>query len=120
MLLRLPSGKKSTDMQQLGERIKLLRKEKGMSQSSLAEQVGLSYAQIGRYETKGAQPSAEALKKIANTLGVSPDFLLYGSAEQKAGATLNDVELIQQFKACLLYTSPSPRDATLSRMPSSA
>ena len=24
------------------------------------------------------------------------------------------------FKACLLYTSPSPRDATLSRMPSSA
>ena len=26
----------------------------------------------------------------------------------------------QIFKACLLYTSPSPRDATLSRMPSSA
>ena len=24
------------------------------------------------------------------------------------------------YKACLLYTSPSPRDATLSRMPSSA
>ena len=24
------------------------------------------------------------------------------------------------FNACLLYTSPSPRDATLSRMPSSA
>ena len=27
---------------------------------------------------------------------------------------------IDQRKACLLYTSPSPRDATLSRMPSSA
>ena len=25
-----------------------------------------------------------------------------------------------QFQPCLLYTSPSPRDATLSRMPSSA
>ena len=25
-----------------------------------------------------------------------------------------------QLNACLLYTSPSPRDATLSRMPSSA
>ena len=25
-----------------------------------------------------------------------------------------------EFKTCLLYTSPSPRDATLSRMPSSA
>ena len=27
---------------------------------------------------------------------------------------------IGAYKACLLYTSPSPRDATLSRMPSSA
>ena len=26
----------------------------------------------------------------------------------------------QALKGCLLYTSPSPRDATLSRMPSSA
>ena len=25
-----------------------------------------------------------------------------------------------RFESCLLYTSPSPRDATLSRMPSSA
>ena len=28
--------------------------------------------------------------------------------------------LREKYKACLLYTSPSPRDATLSRMPSSA
>ena len=27
---------------------------------------------------------------------------------------------LEWFSACLLYTSPSPRDATLSRMPSSA
>ena len=27
---------------------------------------------------------------------------------------------IDQYIGCLLYTSPSPRDATLSRMPSSA
>ena len=35
------------------------------------------------------------------------------------------IRIIEEFKAlnfnaCLLYTSPSPRDATLSRMPSSA
>ena len=29
-------------------------------------------------------------------------------------------ELLDQYEFCLLYTSPSPRDATLSRMPSSA
>ena len=27
---------------------------------------------------------------------------------------------LETFLSCLLYTSPSPRDATLSRMPSSA
>ena len=33
---------------------------------------------------------------------------------------LTDPSYSQQIVTCLLYTSPSPRDATLSRMPSSA
>ena len=36
---------------------------------------------------------------------------------EKHGCLLN---IIDKTKTCLLYTSPSPRDATLSRMPSSA
>ena len=32
----------------------------------------------------------------------------------------NDIVYGAIYKICLLYTSPSPRDATLSRMPSSA
>ena len=31
-----------------------------------------------------------------------------------------DDEIMRTFKSCLLYTSPSPRDRTRSRMPSSA
>ena len=31
-----------------------------------------------------------------------------------------DIESVRWLETCLLYTSPSPRDATLSRMPSSA
>ena len=34
--------------------------------------------------------------------------------------TCFQVDFFTQYGACLLYTSPSPRDATLSRMPSSA
>ena len=30
------------------------------------------------------------------------------------------IAIFIEWKTCLLYTSPSPRDATLSRMPSSA
>ena len=36
------------------------------------------------------------------------------------GLTVMVVENTKLPRACLLYTSPSPRDATLSRMPSSA
>ena len=32
----------------------------------------------------------------------------------------NEIFVDVGYKSCLLYTSPSPRDATLSRMPSSA
>ena len=34
--------------------------------------------------------------------------------------TMRITEQIDALEVCLLYTSPSPRDATLSRMPSSA
>ena len=42
----------------------------------------------------------------------STGYALYGDTDGK--------NFIMRFKVCLLYTSPSPRDATLSRMPSSA
>ena len=35
-------------------------------------------------------------------------------------ARLSGCELVQLYLLCLLYTSPSPRDRTRSRMPSSA
>ena len=44
------------------------------------------------------------------------DFKIRTFIQKKYGAAgISDVLI-----ACLLYTSPSPRDATLSRMPSSA
>lgn len=85
-------------MTQLSNRILDLRKKKNWSQSELAKMVGVTYAQIGRYETKGAQPSAEVLKKIANALDTTTDYLMYGDKDEKARATLEDTELLQQLK----------------------
>mgnify|MGYP003315215967 CR=1 FL=1 len=39
---------------------------------------------------------------------------------QEGGRPHAEVMALEQAGDCLLYTSPSPRDATLSRMPSSA
>ena len=40
--------------------------------------------------------------------------------ERDRGITIKARSVSVEYKHCLLYTSPSPRDATLSRMPSSA
>ena len=46
-------------------------------------------------------------------------FEIWSVAESHPIETRNSRSYVQPF-SCLLYTSPSPRDATLSRMPSSA
>ncbi len=81
------------------QRLKQLRIEKGLSKSDLASLVGVHYSQIGRYEEKGATPSAEIMAKVSNSLGVSSDFLMNGSSSDFADGSLNDKELLNQFKA---------------------
>lgn len=85
-------------MMSLGERIQQLRKQKGLSQTELSKQIGVSYAQLSRYEIKGAQPPAEVLNKLADGLDTSVDFLINGNSTEKAQSTLKDAELLKQFK----------------------
>ena len=44
----------------------------------------------------------------------------HNAVVEHADANINSANSIAIGNGCLLYTSPSPRDATLSRMPSSA
>ena len=50
---------------------------------------------------------------------VNDSEVLYTSDEIKVGIS-NIADTINEYFSCLLYTSPSPRDAHESRMPSSA
>ena len=84
---------------ELGHRITELRKQKGWSQTELANKIGLSYPQMSRYEVKGTQPPADTLKKLADALGTTVDFLINGATDEKAKANLKDSDLLNQFKA---------------------
>ena len=74
----------------IGERIKELRVSKKLTQSQLAELIGMSYIQIGRYETQKSNPSSDVLQKLANALGTTTDYLMQGSADEVANAQLTD------------------------------
>lgn len=53
-----------------GERIKKLRKEKGMTQKELAKKLGFSPSQLGQYENGYRNPKPSTVKKIADALEV--------------------------------------------------
>ena len=65
-----------------------------------------------------AKKDGVLLRDIDETLEVDAFLVL----RPKLSATLvsQALDRARTHKGCLLYTSPSPRDATLSRMPSSA
>ncbi len=85
-------------MPELGKRIQELRKQNGLTQQELAGRVRISHPQIVRYETKGVQPPANVLARIADVFDVSIDFLVNGDKSQRAQQTIKDAELIKNFK----------------------
>lgn len=82
----------------IGARVRMLRKRRGLSQKQLSEKVGVHYTHISRYERGQSRPSADGLKRLANVLGVSVDYLLEGTKEEAAKATFDDRELLRMFK----------------------
>lgn len=54
----------------IGERIKKLRQENGLSQKELGKKLNVSQQMIGQWETGKSNPKIETLKRIADTLEV--------------------------------------------------
>jgi transcriptional regulator with XRE-family HTH domain len=58
------------------ERIKELRKERGLSQMELSKATGLSQSAIAKWEINKTEPTASALIVLSRFFGESVDFLL--------------------------------------------
>lgn len=70
-------------VQNLGERLKIARIRKGLSQEQVANIVGKKVGTISSYETGNVTPSVEILMKLAAAYSVSTDYLL-GIEKEKA------------------------------------
>ena len=67
------------------ERLKSLRAEKGISQSTLSDYMGVTQQAIAKWETDKATPDPDALKKLASFFHVSVDYLV-GKSDAKNSA----------------------------------
>ena len=70
-----------------------------------------------------ADLGAKVLDELVTRLDIDPvlvDDVIFGCVDQVGAQSGNVARNAVLSSSCLLYTSPSPRDTLLSRMPSSA
>ncbi len=63
-------------MSYINQNIKYLRKQRGFTQSDLAERIGLTRSIIGAYEEQRAEPKIETIQKLAYLFELSLDQLI--------------------------------------------
>ena len=95
------------------EQLKRIRASKKLSQSDLANKIGLKPAAVSHFETGQRKPPLGTLMKLADALSVSTDYLLGRDTSQATTATgkmlrdferlsLRDQEVIQDITKTLL------------------
>ena len=82
----------------LGEKIKLYRENKKMTQLEIAEYLGVKPATISKYESGTLEPNIESLKKIAELFGISIDELLKDEESQFDINKINILKVLREQK----------------------
>lgn len=69
-------------MNTIGNKIKELRKKRGLTQEQLAETIGISFQAVSKWETNIALPDVTLIPKIAGFFGVTTDELFNFSLKE--------------------------------------
>ena len=84
-------------MSVMSERLRLLRKENGISQQKMAENIGIARTNYKNYESMHSFPPISVLIKIAATFDISIDYLTGRTDEQRTIRETYDEESITPF-----------------------
>ena len=82
----------------LREKLIVLRDKAGISQMTLAHQLGVSRQAVSRWESGDATPSMDKLKALAKIYGVSLDWLCSDASD--AGALVQEKNLDERDPVC--------------------
>lgn len=85
----------------VGSRVRMRRRQLGMSQDTLARAVDITFQQVQKYERGATRTSASRLYDMANVLGVTVGFLCHGfqdGGESDFLGTAEGVELAMSFQ----------------------
>ena len=93
----------------LGEKIRHFRKIAGLTQSQLAEQIGLKQYAIAKYESNVHSPNPQQLIEIALALHISINQL-YGISEEMVPSVTKGPKTRRSGKMQEIYEELSPTD----------
>ena len=82
-------------MLSFGKRISILRKELGLSQTDLANQLNTSVSVVSRYELDKMTPSVDTAKKLSQLLKTSVGYLL---GENDDAELFKNPEMLKRFQ----------------------
>lgn len=71
------TGGENMDYYEIGQRIRKIRKARGLSQEQLAAMTGISTTHMSHIETANTKLSLQVFADIANALSVQTDALLH-------------------------------------------
>src|SRR6202789_3159111 len=88
--------------QDIGTRIRAIRRERGMTQDELADLVGVSRSAVAQWETGRTGQVTGNLSRIAGVLGVNVEYLMYGDDKRAAGAVRqgDELALLRLYREC--------------------
>lgn len=73
--------------------LKLLRKQKGMSQQKLADLLHTSQQSVHKYENGLAEPDIQTLKKLSELFNVSIDYIVGNTEDPRKTDVFVETEL---------------------------
>ena len=82
------------DYYEIGQRIRKIRKARGLSQEQLAEKVGISTTHMSHIETANTKLSLPVFIQIAEVLEVQTDSLLYDNPRESVSTAMSDISAI--------------------------
>ncbi len=88
---------------EIGQRIRRIRKSKGISQEMLAEKVGISTTHMSHIETANTKLSLPVFISIAETLDVSTESLLYDTPREGINDAMQEINAI--LESCTIRES---------------
>lgn len=81
-----------------GEKLALLRKERGITQEELSEVLNVSRQSVSRWEVDAAFPETDKLIKLSRLFGCSIDFLLNESIQESKKETGEDMSVEEYYR----------------------